>query len=129
MTFDDEPTCGKGLAASATLPASLGNVMNAMAEVLEAHLQALDMDDERSRQEYAAYESLAREHREIASQLAATAQAMLGCRDLPMGRHDMQAMSRQHDPFENLVDEKRKLLVLLHESVKEDQALLEEKDS
>jgi hypothetical protein len=126
MTVDDQPTCGKGLAAGAALPESLGTVMDAMAEVLEAHLQALDLDDESSRLEYAAYESLAREHREIAAQLAATAQEMLGYRDLPMGRHDMEAMSRQHDPFKNLVDEKRKLLVLLQESVKEDQALLEE---
>jgi hypothetical protein len=126
MIADDQPTCGKGLAASAALPESLGHVMNAMAEVLEAHMQALDLDDESSRLEYAAYESLAEEHRQIASQLAATAQEMLGYRDLPMGRHDMQAMSRQQKPFEKLVEEKRALLALLKESAKEDEALLEE---
>jgi hypothetical protein len=126
MTGDDQPTCGKGLAAGAALPEALGHVMNAMAKVLEAHMQALDLEDESSRLEYAAYESLAQEHRQIASQLAATAQEMRGYRDLPMGRHDMDAMSRQRDSFERLVDEKRKLLTLLQESAKEDQALLGE---
>jgi hypothetical protein len=126
MTLDDQPTCGKGLAASSPLPASLGNLMNAIAGVLEAHMQALDLDDANSRQEHAAYENLAREHRQIAAQLEATAQDMLGYRDLPMGKHDMQAMSRQIEPFEKLMDEKRRLHSMLQESINEEQAMLEE---
>jgi hypothetical protein len=126
MTSDDQPTCGKGLAASAGLPESLGNVMRAMADLLEAHLPALDLDDENARQEYAAYENLVQQHRRIAVQLADVAREMVGYRDLPMGRHDMAAMERQVEPFKEFVSHKQNLLTLLQEMDKEDQAMLEE---
>ena len=42
MASDDQPTCGKGLAANAVLPARLGELMAARAEVLERHMKALD---------------------------------------------------------------------------------------
>ena len=126
MGSDDQPTCGKGLAANAVLPEHLGNLMRAMADVLEAHLATLDLDDQNARQEYAAYESLVQEQRQIAALLAATAQEMAGYRDLPMGRHDMQALAQQLEPFKQFVQQKRNLLSLLQEMDREDQAMLEE---
>ena len=39
----DEPTCGRGLAASAALPGKIAELSAALAEVLERHMKALDM--------------------------------------------------------------------------------------
>lgn len=125
MASADQPTCGNGLAASAILPETLGQVTRAMAEVLPAHVPALDLNDANSRQEAAAYESLIRGLRLASGQLAATAQEMAGYRDLPMGRHDLEAMAGQVEPFRTFVREKRRLLSLLQELDNEDQVMLE----
>ena len=126
MTSEDQPTCGKGLAANAVLPEHLGHLMHAMADVLEAHVQTLDLDDENARRERAAYTSLIEQHRHIATQLADTAREMVGYRDLPMGRHHMEAMAQQVEPFKTFVRQKRDLLSLLQEMDNEDRAMLEE---
>jgi hypothetical protein len=63
------------------------------------------------------------------SRNTATAQEMVGYRDLPMGQHDMQAMAHQVEPFKTFVQLKRNLLTLLQEMDKEDQAMLEEMDT
>jgi hypothetical protein len=128
MDSQEQPTCGKGLAANSVLPQHLGKVIGAMAEVLEVHMLALDLTDENSKQEHAAYQKLSREMREIAAQLASTAAEMAGYRDLPMGRHDMQAMThpRVHDTFAEFVQQKQALLALLQKSEEVDQKLLAE---
>jgi hypothetical protein len=36
--MSDEATCGKGLAANATLPAAAGELFGAMAKMLDVHL-------------------------------------------------------------------------------------------
>ena len=56
----DEPTCGRGLAASAALPGKIAELSAALAEVLERHMKALDLSDEHSRREHALYDRLAR---------------------------------------------------------------------
>lgn len=122
----DEPTCGTGLAASAVLPERLGQVTSAMADVLQAHLPSLALEDENSRQEHAAYESLISGLRQAAGQLTATAKEMAGYRALPMGRHDLEAMAGQVKPFARFVRQKRNLLALLQEMDNEDQAMLGE---
>jgi hypothetical protein len=125
---DDEPTCGKGLAAHASLPAAFGAVIDAVAENLEGHLGTLDLTDENSRLEHEAYERLVKEHRAIAAQLRATAEAMAGYRDLPMGRHDEEALGspRIVDAFVSLVRVERELLTLLGERVAEHEQMLAE---
>ncbi len=124
MASDDQPTCGNGLAANAILPETLGQVTRAMADVLQAHVPALDLNDANSRQEAAAYESLIRGLRQASDQLTATAQEMAGYRDLPMGRHDLEAMAGQVEPFKAFVQQKRRLLSLLQETDNEDRAML-----
>jgi hypothetical protein len=126
MTDDDQPTCGKGLAANAVLPEHLSALMNAMADLLDAHVLTLDLTDETTRAEYDAYTSLARQHSEIGARLASVAQEMAGYRDLPMGRHHMEAMAGQTEPFARLVGRKRELLTLLHDAVAEDQEMLDQ---
>src|SRR5688572_24427077 len=119
--MDDEPKCGKGLAEHSSLPAAFGEVIDAVADNLEAHLVTLDLTDERSRKEQEVYHGLEKEHRAIAAQLRATAGAMAGYRGLPMGRHDEQALAspRVVDAFVTLVRTERELLDLLGERVAE----------
>jgi DNA repair exonuclease SbcCD ATPase subunit len=127
MNAPEQQTCGKGLAENSVLPAKLGELIAAMAENLEAHMRALDLTDVNSKQEYEAYKDLVREEREIASQLAATAQEMARYRDLPMGRHDAKAMShtRVREAFEKFVQRKKELLSLLDQTAERDNQLLE----
>ena len=85
--MDEQPTCGKGLAANASLPDLFGRVTAATAAILEAHLAMLDVSDPRSATEHAVYVAVAEEHRRAAEILLTIAGRMTGARDLPMGRH------------------------------------------
>ncbi|HEX5759532.1 MAG TPA: hypothetical protein VF121_10085 [Thermoanaerobaculia bacterium] len=100
----EHPTCGEGLAEHSALPAKLGELIAAMAENLEVHMQALDSKDPDAR----------REHR------------MAGYRDLPMGRHDEKAMAGPEvlAAFETFVRAKQELLELLRKSAEQDQRML-----
>jgi hypothetical protein len=123
---EEEQTCGKGIAENSALPAKLGELTAVLAGVLEAHMKALDLSDENSRTEHDAYERLARELRETAARLEATAREMAGYRDLPVGRHDMEAMTSgdQAAMFEHYVGVKRELLALLRETLAQDEEML-----
>ena len=94
----NEPTCGQGLAEHSVLPAKLGELIASLAENLELHMNTLDLTDENSRKEHAAYLELSREYRKIAAQLQATAKQMAGYQDLPMGRHDQKCDGLADDP-------------------------------
>jgi hypothetical protein len=123
---EQPPTCGKGLAENAALPARLGGVTAAMADVLEVHLKALDLEDESSRLEHDAYTKLVDEHREAAAKLRAIADHMTGYRDLSMGAHDMSAMAGPEPlaAFDAFVARKQELLDLLQEQAGQDQQML-----
>ena len=125
---DDRPTCGKGVAANAVLPARLAELMAARAEVLERHTRALDLTDPASRQELDAYTSLVRAHRAIANDLARLARQMAAFRDQPMGRHDLAVMadpSGQAEAFGRFVGIERQLAALLQTKLEEEQRLLQ----
>ena len=124
--MDDQPTCGKGLAEHAALPAKLAELIGALADNLERHLATLDLTDENARKEHAAYRLLTREHRTIAEQLRAVAAHMASYRDLPMGRHDENALSdpRLLEAFRAFVNTELELQALLEQSVQRDQAML-----
>ena len=124
----DEQTCGKGLAENSVLPAKLGELTAALAEILEVHTKALDLSDENSRQERDVYLDLAKQHRENAARLQATARQMAGYRDLPMGRHDFQAMAGPEPlaAFEKFVRIEGELLELLRKRVEQDRQMLRE---
>lgn len=76
--MEKEQTCGKGLADSSPLPAKIGELIAALTDTLEAHMTALDPEDESSRREHEAYAQLATEYRRIAHELESTATKMLG---------------------------------------------------
>lgn len=124
--MEDQPTCGKGLAEHSVLPAKLGELTAAVAEILEIHRKALDLSDENSKKEDEAYQELAQQHRQIAAQLQATARQMAGYRDLPMGRHDPKAMAapEAREAFETFVRLEQELLALLQKRVAQDGKML-----
>ena len=120
MSSDDQPTCGRGLAANAVLPAKLAELMAARADVLERHMKALDPSEPNGRTEAAAYTTLARAHRDVAGQLDSLAREMAGCRDLPMARHDQAVMmdpNGQMEAFRRFVAIERELVGLLETSL------------
>jgi hypothetical protein len=125
---DQQRTCGKGLAEQSTLPFRLGDVASSVADVLEVHLNALDLNDPHGRTEHAAYVKLAQAYREIAARLRSTADQMASYRDLPMGRHDPKAMS---DPkvlqvFEGLLEAKQELMALLQNTAAQERGMLDQ---
>jgi hypothetical protein len=122
----EQPTCGQGLAAHSPLPAKLGDLTAAVADVLEAHTAALDPDDENARAELDAYQELVAEHRQTAADLRSTSEKMRGHRDLPMGPHDPSAMtaSAAVDAFARFVAGEEELLALLQDRLGQDRELL-----
>jgi hypothetical protein len=121
-------TCGQGLAEHAQFPLKLGEVLASMAENLQLHMTALDLQDENSKREYDAYERLVQQHRQIAQSLTTTGKQMESYRDLPMGRHNERAMadSRVVDAFRNLVQREQELLALLGTQVKRHEQFLDQ---
>jgi hypothetical protein len=128
VDMTEQRTCGQGLAEHSALPAKLGELTAAVAEILASHTSALDLEDDNSREENRVYQKLVDAHRRTAAQLRATGEEMAGYRDLPMGRHDPQAVSSPEvaGAFENFVKIEQELLALLRERVVQDQTMLGE---
>jgi hypothetical protein len=123
----DDPTCGQGLAQHAELPRLIGDVMSSVADILSAHLPSLVSGDELSRHERRVYEQLAGKHREAAEMLQTISTEMAGCYDMPMGEHDIQAMSPAHmtEALEAIVRAEATLATRLPDQLTEHQAMLD----
>ena len=126
MDEQEEQTCGRGLAEHSALPAQLAEVTEAMADNLQMHMQALELDDEPARQEHAVYLRLTEEQRQAAARLRAVAGEMAAARDLPMGRHDLQTLSSPEvaGAFRHFVAAKQELAATLQGMAEEDQRML-----
>jgi hypothetical protein len=112
---DEEPTCGRGLAQTTVVPAGLAAVAAGLAQNLEVHLRALDLGDAAAVQERAVYERTAHSLRSASASLRAAAAEMASAVDLPMGAHDLAAITTPDvlDAFQRYVgaeDELRRLL-------------------
>jgi hypothetical protein len=120
---EEQQTCGRGLAENAALPARLGGVIEAMADVLRVHLQALELDDEAAREEHAVYLRLVEEQRQAGGRLRAVADEMAAARDLPMGRHDTETMRSPEagDAYQRFVKARNELADLLGQMAEGDQ--------
>jgi hypothetical protein len=108
MDEDDmstQSTCGQGLAAHSAFIACLAEFVVSMADVLEDHQAALDLTDHATHGEHRTYVTLTLELRAIGTQLAHTARHLASAHDLPMGRHDHEAMAspKARAVFERLV--------------------------
>jgi hypothetical protein len=124
--MDHHPTCGEGLAANSVVSATIADIIRSLSAVLATHLKALDLQDDNSRREHAAYSELAKAYDDIADSLRAAAERMSSYRDLPMGRHDMHAMtgSEPVEAFARFVKAEQQLLALLQAQLPGDQAML-----
>ena len=124
--MDDQRTCGQGLAENAILPAKLGALTAAMADVLETHIKALDLNDAHARKERDAYRELSKAQRSIAAQLQAAAMKMSACKTLPMGKHDPKTMVGREalGSFKTFVAIEQEVATLLEERLEQDRQLL-----
>ena len=113
--MSEQQTCGKGMADSAVVPGALAGVAGRLAGNLEVHMRALDRDDPAAAREHDVYERVARGLRSAATGLQDAAAQMAAARELPMGRHDMAAMTSPDvlDAFERYVEAEDELRALL----------------
>jgi hypothetical protein len=127
QTVDEEPTCGRGLAQSADVPSALAAVAVGLAQNLEVHVRALAPDDPAAAQEDAVYDRVARSLRSAAADLEAAAAEMAAAVDLPMGAHDMAAMTSTDvlDAFAGYVAAENDLRRLLDARREENEQMLE----
>lgn len=126
--MEEPSTCGEGLASRSILPGKLGEMLAALARMLEAHMVALDPTDADARKELDAYAALVTAHRDVADRLSGIANQMSGYRALPLAAHDEAAMSDAvtHRAFENFVRLEQELTSVLQELLHEDQQMLQE---
>jgi hypothetical protein len=126
--MEEPSTCGQGLASRSILPGKLGELLAALARILEAHMRALDPADTDAIKELDAYAALVTAHRDIADRLSGIAVQMADYRNLPMAAHDEAAMSDAvaHRAFEKFVRLEQELATLLQEHSQEDQQMLRE---
>jgi hypothetical protein len=126
--MEEPSTCGQGLASRSVLPSKLGEVLAALARILEAHMRALDPADTDARKELDAYAALVTAHRDVADRLSGIAVQMADYRNLPVAAHDVEMMSDAvaHKAFENFVRLEHELDTLLQEHLQEDQKMLHE---
>jgi hypothetical protein len=124
--MEEPSTCGQGLASRSILPGKLGELLAALARILEAHMRALDPSDADAKKELDAYAALVTAHRDVADRLSGIAVQMADYRALPMAAHDEAAMSDAvaHKAFENFVRLEQELATLLQQQLTEDQEML-----
>jgi hypothetical protein len=126
IEMEDERTCGKGLAEHSALPAQLSELFAAVADNLDVHMTALDPSDDTSKPEYDAYRDLAKQHRDLAARLRATADQMASYRDLPIAVHDPEVLAspKVFEAFQRLAQRERECLALLQKNAEQYQAML-----
>lgn len=119
-------TCGKGLAARASLPAKLAELTAAMAEVLAYHQGSLDLKDGNAGRELRTYTRLEEQYRTVASLLSTVSGAMAESRDLPMAAHDVRVLATDENAsiFERFVKQEEELADLLGQAIETDRGML-----
>jgi hypothetical protein len=123
---EEQPTCGKGLAAHAAVPERIAAFVAAMAGLLQNHTRSLRLDDANATLERDAYDRLVREQRVIASNLEALGAAMRSYRDLPMAAHDESVLADRGsiEVFTSFIRAEESLVALLQGSAAEHRAML-----
>lgn len=123
---EEQPSCGSGLAQNSVVPAALAAVAVSLAQNLEVHARALEPGDAAAAQEQGVYERVARSLRSAATDLQAAAAEMASAVDLPMGAHDMAAMTTTDvlAAFENYVAAEDNLRRLLEGRREENELML-----
>lgn len=119
-------TCGHGLAERSRLPLVLAGLFDHSAENLEVHLETLGVTEEHARTERDVWLRVGAQHRSIAVQLRATGEFIAQYRDLPMTRHDVEALfsSRVIAAFERFAAAEQAVAALLADGAERDEAML-----
>ena len=122
--MEKEWTCGKGVAAAALLPEKLSALITALADTLELHRHALDLEDPGARAEDEGYAAVIARQRAAAEALQAASHEMATLRDLPMGRHDEATMndSALMAPYTRFIELQQELVEMMQASVREGEA-------
>jgi hypothetical protein len=102
--------------------------MDSVADNLSAHLPALVSDDADAQREKRVYEQLVARHREVSAALRAIGTEMATQQNLPMGEHDVSAMSTSDvsEALERMVRAEEELLTHLRRQLTEHQAMLDD---
>jgi hypothetical protein len=124
--MDAPDTCGKGLAAHATFPSKLAEVIGALADNLALHQHTLDRSDPAARTEYDVYAGLEQQYRDVVTRLTSIADHMDAARNLPMGKHDPDRLADPalFDVFARFVKLEEELLELLEHDLERDRVML-----
>ena len=127
---EEQPTCGKGLAANAVLLGKVAQFLSSQADNLDIHMKSLDVDDPDARRERRAYASLLGKYRKIVTDLDSVASEMAGYEDLPMAPHDEEALAAPEgmEVFRNHVQVEAELLEMLRASQEEYRGMLKAMD-
>jgi hypothetical protein len=120
------PTCGAGLADRSALHLAVAEVMEAIAENLEAHIPSLPMNDPLAEPERDAYLLLEGEHRRLVEALRMVGSRMAGYRELPMPEHDPEALTGPAvvGAFRRYLAAQERLLEVVRRTTEADRALL-----
>jgi hypothetical protein len=123
----EESTCGQGLAQTALVPQLIGDLMNAVADNLSAHLPMLVAGDEASQHERRVFELLAGSYRDAAGMLHTIATEMATHQDMRMGQHDFEAMSPGDvmEALESLISAEAQLVEQLEQHLAEHRAMVD----
>ena len=124
---DEQPaTCGEGSAVNAVVPERIAALLSTMANVLQNHTRALNVDNANARRERDTYERLVSDQRAIASSLSALVAAMRASRELPPAPHDEHVLADQRsiDVFGEFIAAEEEMLVLLQEGVSSHRTML-----
>jgi hypothetical protein len=126
--MDEPSTCGQGLASRSDLPAKLGELLAALAQILEAHMRALDPADADARKELDAYATLSTAYRDVADRVSGIAVQMAEYRNLPIAAHDVGVLSDAvaHKAFERYIGREQELATLLQDQLHHDQTMLQQ---
>jgi hypothetical protein len=124
--MEEPSTCGQGLASRSVLPVKLGELLAALAQLLEAHMRALDPADADAIKELDAYATLATAYRDVADRVSGIAVQMAEYRNLPIAAHDVSVLSDTvaHKAFERFIGREQELATLLQQLLHEDQTML-----
>jgi hypothetical protein len=125
---DEQPSCGRGLAAHAALPEKLAALLSAMAGLLENHTRSLPPEDADALAEREAYDRLVEDQRAVATSLEALAAAMRSYRGLPIAPHDESTLADQRSlhVFDSFIRAEEGVLALLRKSLDEHCAMRNE---
>jgi hypothetical protein len=108
------------------MPLLMGRLLASVADNLIAHVPGLVPDDEHSQREKLVYERVAARHREAAAMLFAIGDEMAACRNMPMGQHDLVALSSAPvvDALAGMVHAEGELATLLEQQLTEHRTML-----